>query len=278
NGSITSYGSYYSALWNVSATSANRKTGTYLRLEFRLPGQGTGPVCNTGTNVCLGYLDVKLEKSKSNRGSIHWHDTELEFQAEGAPHGFVRVSDKGKLTIKFKVAPAEGAEPPASIAELETLATGGNFSEQAGNCAASEFARPSQGLQAVGAGLQAVGAVGGLFVGTPAPSVVTTTKVVAEQLWSGLASSTWFKDSVAPLVVDDFGGVFGLPAGLSNAATEADLQALMDQGLLSHGALVLHQLRQMAAQALPTFATYSGTNPRIDNDPYFKFHDKKGHY
>jgi hypothetical protein len=190
----------------------------------------------------------------------------------------VRVSNKGKLTIKFKVAPLEGVEPPDTIGELTTLATGTSFDEQAGNCAASEFARPGQGLQAVGAGLQAVGAVGGLFVGPASTfaSSVTTTDAVADQLWGGL-SAYKFTSSAAVLVVDDFGGVFDLPSSLFGSGS-IDLQALVDQGALSHGALVLHQLRALAADALPGFWTFSGKNPRIDDDPYFKFHDRRGHY
>lgn len=278
DGSITSYSSFYSAVWNVGKTSANRKTGTYIRLEFRLPGQSSDPICNSDSDACLGYLDVKLQKSKARHGRIRWHATDLEFEAEYVPNGFVRVSDKGKLTIKFKVAPLEGAEPPDTIGELMTLTTGTNFDEQAGNCAASEFARPGQGLQAVGAGLQAVGAVGGLFVGDTSTfaSSVTTTGTVADQLWGGLTDKKFY-DSVALLVVDDFGGVFDLPSALFGTDS-VDLQALVDEGSLSHGALVLHQLRQLAADALPGFSTFSGKNPRIDDDPYFKFHDSRGHY
>jgi len=278
DGSITSYTSFYKAVWNVGTTSANSKTGTFIRLEFRLPGQGSDPICNADSNACLGYLDVMLRRSRSRHGRIHWHATEVEFQAEHVPHGFVRVSDKGRLTIRFKVTPGEGVEPPDTIGELLALSTGTNFDVTEGNCAASEFARPGQGLQAVGAGLQAVGAVGGLFIGDASQfaSSATTTDAVAAQLWGGLAAAS-FDHSVALLVVDDFGGVFDLPSALFGTGP-IDLQALVDDGLLSHGSLVLHQLRELAAAALPDFSTYSGTNPYIDNDPYFKFHDRKGHY
>ena len=282
NRGITSHRNHYSAVWRVSTTTDNRKASSYVRLEFRVPGNGTSPVCNEASDACLGYLDVKLEKSRSHRGHIRWFAADVEVQGGhghgNAPRGFVRVSDKGKLTISFKVAPLETIAPPETIGELTTLSTGSSFDEQAGNCAASEFSRPGQGLQAVGAGLQAVGAVGGLFVGDSSDFTrsVTSTEKVAEQLWDGLARAK-FDDSVALLVVDDFGGVFDLPHELFGRGS-IDLQALVDDGKLSHGALVFHHALALADAALDRFSTFTGHNPRIDGDPYVKFHDRKGHY
>lgn len=283
--SITANRKHYTAVWNVSLTAGNRAATSYVRLEFRVPGNGTAPLCNDGADACLGYLDVKLEKSRSHRGHHGRYSTELEAQGGHVPRGFIKVSAKGKLTIPFKVAPLETTPPPETLGELATLTGEGNFDEQAGNCASSEFSRPGQGLEAVGAGfeavgagLEAVGAVGGLFTGASYlfQNAVVSPGAVADQLWDDLAYPK-FDDSVALLVVDDFGGVFDLPHELFGKS-DIDLQALVDQGRLAHGTLVLHHVLKMAKAALPHFSTYQGTNPKIDGDPYYKFHDKKGHY
>lgn len=283
NDEVDTKGLVYSAKWKVHETTRNRRADSLIRIEIRLPGAGDESVCNGDSSACLGYVDVRLVKS-GHHGRFDWQAEEVSRGWERGqgrhhtPHGFIVVSSKGQLKINFKVLAVEGEEPPESISELQTLAGAQPFDETAGNCAASEFDRPGQGLQAVGAGLQAVGAVGGLFSGASSDFAgeITTTEAVAEQIRNGLLSD-YFKRDVAILVVDDFGGEFKLPRELF-AGGSPDLEALVASGALSHGALVFHQLLELADEALPHFRSYVGHNPRIDSDPYVKFHDYRGNY
>src|SRR5690606_12491115 len=80
----------------------------------------------------------------------------------------------------------------------------------------------------------------------------------------------YYGHNVALLVVDDFGGIYDLPAVLrsgTDIGPEA-LQQLFAEGALSHGALVYHQLKQLAEAATGDDTPYPGTA----NAPSAKYH------
>lgn len=217
----------------------DRKATEFIRAEIRVPGGPNSPVCNpapgSATEACLGYLDMYVFKGlKLNRSKL--------------PAGFVPTPALlGVVPIGFKVleeqAPPVGGPAPATINALQGV-SGGVLSEADGNCTSSFLTRPGQGLQAVGAGLQAVGAVGGLFTGAAAsyPSSPLAPWQIGSEM-AQLLRPTFYPDwSATILVVDDFSNGFELPAALFGP--NPDLEALAPQ--ISHGALVMHHLRQMA--------------------------------
>ncbi len=259
---IASQRDTYATIWLALGTTLDRKASQYLRAEIRTAGAGNSPVCNGGSQACLGYLDIFAFKG-------------LFLGRQNVPDGFVPVpSVLGVLPIGFKVlpqaAPPVEGPPPATLGELTSL-SGGMFDEQAGNCASSFLTRPGQGLQAVGAGLQAVGAVGGLFQGQTSSfngTLVTPAQVAAEldQQFSVAGSSA---RSVI-LVVDDFSNGYELPAAVFQPG--ADLSALTGQ--ISHGALVLHHILETANlldDSYPLGADYATPGGYFDGQPYYGF-------
>lgn len=270
-GGISEHGDRYQFNWHAYPTY-RQAHGEYVRLEIRLAGTPGGPACNSDSANCLGYLDVRLVPNMG-RG------------AKGTPHGIMNVVKHSTLPVKFVVLALETVAPPETLGELDSLG-GGSFDEELGNCVASELARPGQGLQAVGAGLQAVGAglqavgaVGGLFSG---PTIsfasdlsrrTTSPDAVAARLGGEVARGK-DKRGVVLLVVDDFGGVYEVPHSL--LAGDGDLLDLADSGALSHGAAVLHHLRQMAKEAFGGFS-HSGVNA-VTGQPYYKYRDGHGPY
>ncbi len=268
---ILEQGTKYWFNWHALTTQRRART-EYVRVEIRVAGAAPGPVCNTLNPDCLGYLDVRLV---SNLGK----------GAKGTPSGIMNVLKSSTQTIKFKVLALPDVAPPDTLGELGSLG-GGNFDESLGNCVASELGRPGQGLQAVGAGLQAVGAglqavgaVGGLFSGPTSSfasdlgSRMTTTSEVANRLVAELSSGR-AKHGVSLLVVDDFGGIYDVPASLLSG--RGDLVALAESGALSHGSVVLHQLKQMAAQAFGRMS-HQGVNS-ASGQPYYKYRSSDGPY
>lgn len=258
-GGISTSGNRYQFNWRASSTY-RKAQGEYVRLEVRLAGTPTGPACNGDSANCLGYLDVRLV---ANMGK----------GAKGTPPGIMNLVRNSTLPVKFVVLKLETVAPPATLGELDSL-SGERFDESVGNCVASELARPGQGLQAVGAGLQAVGAVGGLFSG-PDLSFAgrsTTPAAVADDLGDALGSGK-DKHGVVLLVVDDFSGVYEVPEELLSGS--GNLSELAESGALSHGAVVLHHLRQMAERVLDF--SHSGINGKT-GQPYYKYRTGYGPY
>lgn len=240
----------YSALWFSASMFFERKATQYLRAEIRLPGGPNAPVCNQTSEHCLGYLNIYMFKG-------------LWLGRNKVPEGFVPVPGLfGVLPISFKVleeqAPPADNPPPASIDELVGVSGAPLVpNAQAPNCVSSFGGRPGQGLQRVGAGLQRVGAglqrvgaVGGMFYGPTAtfPSSLTSPQDVAAELGGLLVTRSEPNWNVVLFVVDDFGGGnYTLPAALFGL--NPDLNELAPG--ISHGALVLHHLLQMAPKLLP---------------------------
>lgn len=270
-GGIDAHGERYSFNWHARDTH-RRARNEYVRLEIRTAGAPAGPVCNGDSPHCLGYLDVRLV-ANMGRG------------AKDTPAGIMNVVKNSTLPVKFVVLAAQSVAPPETLGELESI-SGEHFDESIGNCVASELQRPGQGLQAVGAGLQAVGAglqavgaVGGLFSGPTSSFAadlsgrVTDPDTVAARLSSEVARGS-DKHGVVLLVVDDFGGRFDVPSSLLSG--RGDLLQLAASGALSHGAVVLHHLREMAAEAFGGFS-HSGTNA-VTGQPYYKYRGRSGPY
>ncbi|HET9026144.1 MAG TPA: S8/S53 family peptidase [Trueperaceae bacterium] len=233
----------YSLVWRSFATTVNREAGQYLRLEVRLPTAPDGPACNEPTASCLGYVDLYTFSGRwQGPGSV--------------PEGFVPVpATRGALPIKFKVLVAPDQKPaPDTIDEL-TGVNGGSFSTALGNCVSSFQTRPSQGLQAVGAGLQAVGAIGGMFRGPSSAfgASLISAAGVADELSAALVGGPTDKN-VALFIVDDFSEGLELPPALFGP--DPDLEALASQ--VSHGALVLHHVKAMAEVLVGNSAWGSG--------------------
>lgn len=251
-------GEVYGTLWTAYPLRRLGRAADYLRLEIRTPGGPDAPVCNDHSEACLGYLDVYLFQGR-------WRGL------RAVPDGFVPLPARAAvLPLAFKVlARAPGGDPaPATIDELVGV-SGAALSGGAGNCASSFLTRPGQGLQAVGAGLQAVGAVGGLFQGATGsfpPSLVTPAAVGGE-LVGQLPDDFFGSIDTVLLVVDDFGAGIQLPPGLFEAG--ADLDALAPG--ISHGALVLHHLLQLATTALPEASLPPVTGAGPGGQPYFEF-------
>ncbi|HZJ10122.1 MAG TPA: S8 family serine peptidase, partial [Trueperaceae bacterium] len=274
--------------WVVGQTAAAPSAGEFVRLEVRRAGAASGQACNAPAGACLGYLDAQIVSTGS--GSTSAADAEF---AAAATNDFIVFSDEETVAVNFSVLDTgsggeEGGELPANLGDLFTVSGQGTdkFNETAGNCSSDDFERPGQGLQAVGAGLQAVGAglqavgaVGGLFVvETPVDAatadaldaLVTTNAVVAAQVLAGLGDID-YGNQVAILVVDDFNGVLELPTAL--LAGQVDLNGLDDLvalGQLSHGALVFHQIRELASAVLGDRGSTS-SSPHTNNPPYVKF-------
>src|SRR5690606_24693284 len=81
--------------------------------------------------------------------------------------------------------------------------------------------------------------------------LLTTNATLAARLVAGMPAAN-NKYYAAILVVDDFGqGTFGLPAALLDGTDldVGDLDDLLVTGALSHGGLVLHQVKQLVAAA-----------------------------
>lgn len=221
----------YSLVWRPFATTVNREAGQYLRLEVRLPAAADGPACNEPSESCLGYIDLYTFSGEwKGPGSV--------------PAGFVPVpATRGALPISFKVLVAPDQKPAPDTIDDLTGVNGGSFSTALGNCVSSFQTRPSQGLQAVGAGLQAVGAIGGMFQGPSSAfgASLITAAGVADELGAALVGGPTDKN-VALFIVDDFSQGLELPSALFGA--NPDLEALAGQ--VSHGALVLHHVKAMA--------------------------------
>lgn len=241
--------------WRARDAGLTERVSEYLRLEIRLAGAPAGPVCNGASRDCLGYLDVYAFKGgKLDKKSL--------------PVGYVPVPGLvGSLPFGFQVLAAAGGRVPAALGELKSL-TGGNFDESLGNCASSFRNRPGQGLQAVGAGLQAVGAIGGLFFGPTASFSFPplSQEAVGAELAGALPAPTSDKNAVI-LVVDDFRAGYKLPPELF--AQDPDLGAIAAQ--VSHGALVLHQLKEMADGLMPGGYWHWGYG--VDGQPYYYMKD-----
>ena len=257
-GTIRSQRGEFSTIWHSASMLSEPRASEYLRAEIRLPGGPDAPVCNEQSEHCLGYLDIYMSKG-SGRGN------------NKAPTGFVPVP-AGALPINFKVleeqAPPADQPPPATVNELMgvtgvMLQAGGS----APNCVSPFSARPGQGLQRVGAGLQRVGAVGGLLeVDT---SEFTGSLTPAEQVGQELLEREMFVDnlqrSAVVLIVDDFTAGYELPEGIFTSGAPISDYA----GQISHGALVLHQLREMGEGLLTRFGSgwQEGVGP--DGQPYW---------
>lgn len=254
-GTVTSNREVYRAIWRPLRVGEEGAT-EYLRLEIRLPDGGSGPVCNDPAGHCLGYLDIQTFAGPGGG-------------PPSAPPGFM-PAPVGALPLRFKVLESTGGPPPATLGELTAL-SGERFDEQLGNCASSFLTRPSQGLQAVGAGLQAVGAVGGLFQGATADlsGTLLTTGALASELRDELAPGGSGRNVVL-FIVDDFGNGYELPAALFEA--DPDLEALADQ--ISHGALVLHHLLELGSSLVPEVGWERGQGP--DGQPQYYLTDGHG--
>ena len=250
SGTISETAGSYSAAWNVGET-APKVPGGYVRVEIRPAGVPLQPVCNDPWGACLGYFDARIV---ATGGST---------KTPPSADNYLNVADHSTVPITFKVL-AGTAEPPATVNALLSMAGNGDEFSKQGNCSSTDFQglqavgaglqAVGAGLQAVGAGLQAVGAVGGLFVADPAKVTgrVTTNDAVAAQLLAGMGQAE-AKYYAALLVVDEFNGVFELPQRLldGNDLMDGEFDKLLEleEGALSHGALVLHQIKQLAAAA-----------------------------
>lgn len=250
----------YSTIWLAFSMLFERKAGEHLRAEIRLPGGPNAPVCNQASEQCLGYLDIYMFKG-------------LWLGRQRVPEGFVPVPALlGILPISFKVL-AEQAPPadnpaPDTIDDLQGV-SGGQMDVALGNCPSSYLARPGQGLQLVGAGLQMVGALGGLYQGPVSGLTQPLVKPVdiGNELFTQLDPHHTAQWNAVLFVVDDFSAGYTLPSGLFDS--NADVADYADQ--ISHGALVLHQLLQMAPRMLPhtNGDVYSGYGP--GGQPYYAF-------
>jgi len=280
-GGISASGDVYRFNWDVSQSYANSPATPYLRVELRGPGAPEAPVCNTSSVHCLGVMDVRLVP---NMGS----------GAQGTPEGIMNVNRNRTLPVRFVVEAIyrEALDESASLGDLKKYAGQGTFEETSDNCVANEFGRPGQGLQAVGAGLQAVGAglqavgaglqavgaVGGLF-SAPAESFNSTLHYQSPAdtalLFAGALAGA-DSHGVVLLVVDDFGtpGTFELPTSLLDG--DGDLLALAESGAVTHGAVVLHHLRQLAEAH---FGGEAGSeNNGSTDEPYFEYQMSEGPY
>lgn len=192
--------------------------------------------------------------------------------------------------------------PPADPGDLQTYRTVSSASGSGagtpetfpdlGACTANEFSLPGQGLQAVGAGLQAVGAVGGLSYVPAAGLVEKTAFEIGKEHTAVLVK--WprennrtidemsplirilgdVRDPVLILVVDDFGeGSHELPQGLLDGSLPPEqLQALAADGLLTHGALVLHHtLQNLTAMSYRTDSHMEEYVNGETQEPYYVF-------
>lgn len=255
NHTVVSKRDTYATVWLAASASLERRATDYLRLEIRLAGATDAPACNGYSEVCLGYLDVYTFKG-------------LFPDRRKVPTNFLPVPARlGVLPLAFKVLEAQppvGGPPPESLSELIGL-SGNSFDESIGNCVSSFLTRPGQGLQAVGAGLQAVGAVGGLFYGDAASlrDISVSPEDVAAELQVLLTPQG---DAVngAVFIVDDFRNGVDLPPELFSG--NADLSGLA--GSISHGALVLHHLIEMASAMMddPLLGWELGT---LGGQPYY---------
>ena len=282
----------YSALWNVGPTAAEA-AGDFVRVEIRPAGIPHEQVCNDPWGACLGYFDARIvHTGRTGPGGaaapgIADAGAYAAIEAAGKKlENTITVPDHGTVAVNFKLLAGTESLPTdeVGLAGLVALAGQGDKLDMAGNCSSDDFSRPGQGLQAVGAGLQAVGAglqavgaVGGLFVDSPGRDYdqehglpgVTSNQLVATQLLEVITLNPDGHD-VAVLIVDSFNRVYGLPAGLlSNEDLPEDgLDELVKEGVLSHGALVFHQAKQLAAAT-----TGDGTPwPVEDGADTAKFH------
>lgn len=251
----------FSTIWLSLSMLFERKATQYLRAEIRLPGGPNAPVCNEVSEHCLGYLDIYVFKG-------------LWLGRQTVPEGFVPVPALlGILPMNFKVleeqAPPANEPAPATINELVGV-SGAPLDASVGNCVSSFLTRPGQGLQRVGAGLQRVGAVGGLFHGptTAFPSNLVAPASTGADLHDMLRNPDEAPDWSAVLfVVDDFGAGSTLPAGLFGP--NPDLEQLAPG--ISHGALVLHHLLQMAPEVLSGHIVDSGQDLGPNGQPRYWF-------
>ena len=270
----------YSATWDVASTAAV-SDGDYVRVEIRPAGVPQEQACNEPWGACLGYFDARIVRTGKPHAAVPDEPalvtaeptTAVPAEAQlASPTGkklknVVTVPDHAQLPVKFKLLAGtqELPDPSLGVAGLVALSGQGDKLDTAGNCSANDFTRPGQGLQAVGAGLQAVGAglqavgaVGGLFVADaqrladPSVAGVTSNDEVAAQLLEHLDPSPYGpRPPVAIMVVDSFNGSYGLPQRLLDvtALSVGELDALVADGSLSHGALVFHQLKELASAA-----------------------------
>src|SRR5690606_22164578 len=99
---------------------------------------------------------------------------------------------------------------------------------------------------------------------------------VAQDLWQ-LIGEPAYHGRVAIIVVDDFGGSYDLPAPLlaGTLVTEDQLEAWIQSGELSHGALVLHHLLRMLTNS--GFDQGSDTTNHTTGEPiYIRWTDDGG--
>lgn len=238
-----------------------------------------GPLLLASTaseDVASGALPIQLTDLATGAWSFEWTPGSTGVYRLTA----VATDTSGNETrVTRDVVVEAAAPPPDSIGELLMLSSPEDpFDEEAGNCAANELGLPGQGLQAVGAGLQAVGAAGGLFLGTPADMANGTAspEQVAQDLWQ-LIGEPAYHGRVAIIVVDDFGGSYDLPAPLlaGTLVTEDQLEAWIQSGELSHGALVLHHLLRMLTNS--GFDQGSDTTNHTTGEPiYIRWTDDGG--
>jgi len=258
----------YSAAWDVRQT-ATTASGAYVRVEIRPAGVPHVQVCNDPWGACLGYFDARIVATDGPQSLGATGDGAAGGAAGKVLKNALTVPDHQTVPVRFKVLAGTAALPATTAALVALGGSGDKFDDELGNCASNDFSLPGQGLQAVGAGLQAVGAglqavgaVGGLFLADPALTGdrVTTTGTVAGQLRDHVQLD-YHGNDVAILVVDDFGGVYDLPAALRAGADidYDDLQGMLAGGALSHGALVFQQLKELAAAAAEDDTPYPGT-------------------
>lgn len=251
----------FSTIWLSLSLLRERKATQYLRAEIRLPGGPNAPVCNQASEHCLGYLDIYVFRG-------------LWLGRQTVPEGFVPVPALvGVLPMSFKVLEEQTAPPandpaPDTIDELQGVA-GGVLSSvgeggRAPNCVSAFSQRPGQGLQRVGAGLQRVGAIGGLllvdqnaFTGS-----LLLPGQVGDELRTFIADDVEY--SAVILIVDDFSEGQELPPALLNGGTP--ISAFENQ--ISHGALVLHHLKEMGTELVP--GTLWSEGKGANGQPYWE--------
>lgn len=259
--SVTVSGDTFTLAWPATDPGLAER----VRVEIRMAGADPDPVCDDREKSCLGFIDVRIvEKGGKGHGG-------------GSSKGFVTVPSHQTLTAQFKLLAAE------SLDELVNLSLEGGLDPAAGNCPASEAALPSQGLQAIGAGLQAIGAglqaigAGGVTVFDTMEwedSGIGTSQIAA--LFPGTYPGHFAKDVVL-VVLDDFGGRFHLPlaltAGPLGNVTDELLAGLAEDGRVSHGALVFHEVVRLLQSLFGP--GHWGWEPKLGGAPFVEF---GGHY
>ena len=242
----------YQALWRVSDTAQAVGSPSLVRVEVwgdDLAGTPLDDSCfgaggraaNPDAEPCLlGSFRAMIRPDRSVKSG----------------EGVLDLTRARTLPIKVFI---QGAGlRPERLSDLTPLSPGVTFDDVGPNCAVNEFNMPGQGLNAVGAGLNAVGAVGGLFLlskDAPVPDEPQVVRLLEASEAGELAEALvegFLVDSAAILIIDDFGWAYTIDEALLRpdaGITLDDLQALVDSGGFSHGALVMQQVLEMVVAA-----------------------------